>query len=215
MTKAQSGEVNAYNQRLATEIREAIDDPRPRVSIEARSADFSEDEKRRPFQGQQFPIERFNAFAAEWVPRWADHESETSDAYDQLLQAVGRCIVVGHSQGGGFAFEAARRRPQGVAGVVLVEPSGAPQEPGGPYDNLPPHLVLWGDFIDQHKGWQNNRATVRRYTDELERDGATVKTIDLPSAGVHGNSHFPYMDRNSDVIAKLVEQWLLEHVRKA
>jgi pimeloyl-ACP methyl ester carboxylesterase len=170
-------------------------------------------EDRRFFPGQQFPTEYYDAFAAEWVPRWADHEAETSHAYDQLLQTVGRCIVVGHSQGGGFAFEAARRRPQNVVGVVLVEPSGAPQGTSGPYSDLPPHLVLWGDYIDQNEGWQKNRAVVQRYTDGLEKDGVKVATWDLPRMGIHGNSHFPYMDRNSDEIAALVERWLAVHAK--
>jgi hypothetical protein len=34
-----------------------------------------------------------------------------------------------------------------------------------------------------------------------------VDELDLPSAGVHGNSHMLMMDRNSDEIAGQLQNW--------
>lgn len=165
--------------------------------------------ERRAYADQQFPVHDFDAFAAQWVPRWADHEAMTLAAYDALLQQVGPCIVLGHSQGGGFALEAVRRRPQQVAAVVAVEPSGAPQTPHA--DNvpsLPPHLYVWGDYIDDHPIWRRYRANVDAHAAALKAAGTRAELCDLPSEGIRGNSHFPMMDRNSDAVARRVLRWL-------
>lgn len=163
---------------------------------------------RRAHAGQQFPVEAFDDFAAQWVPRWAGHEEATLAAYDALLQRVGDCIVVGHSQGGGFALEAVRRRPAQVAAVVALEPSGAPAPSLAAAGGLPAHLVVWGDYIACHPLWSRYRAGVDGYVAALQAAGVPATLCDLPSEGIAGNSHFPMMDRNSDVVAQRVIDWL-------
>lgn len=164
--------------------------------------------------GQQFPVEAFDDFAAQWVPRWAGHEEITLAAYDALLQRVGRCIVVGHSQGGGFALEAVRRRPAQVGAVVALEPSGAPvlspeEAAHAARAGLPAHLVVWGDHISHHPVWRRYRETVDRYAAVLHSVGVHSSVCDLPLEGVAGNSHFPMLDRNSDQVAQRVIDWLV------
>ncbi len=36
----------------------------------------------------------------------------------------------------------------------------------------------------------------------------SLDIIDLPARGIHGNSHFPMMDDNSDAVAALVQDWI-------
>jgi pimeloyl-ACP methyl ester carboxylesterase len=164
---------------------------------------------RRAYVGQQFPVDAFDAFAAQWVPRWAGHEALTLAAYEALLLQVGPCIVLGHSQGGGFALEAARRQPASVAAVVVIEPSGAPQsELGDNLARLAPHLCVWGDHFEDSAIWQRYRSNVNAYAQMLQSSGVKVEMCDLPSEAVHGNSHFPMMDMNSDVVAARVLRWL-------
>lgn len=164
---------------------------------------------RRPHEGQQFPVESFDTFAAQWVPRWADHEAMTLAAYDALLQQVGPCIVLGHSQGGGFALEAVRRRPRQVAAVVAVEPSGAPQTSHAEdMSALPPHLYVWGDRIADHPVWRRYRANVDAHAAAVRATGVRSDLCDLPGEGIRGNSHFPMMDRNSDAVAARVLRWI-------
>lgn len=166
-------------------------------------------QKRSAHAGQQFPVEAFDAFAAQWVPRWADHEAQTLAAYDALLQRVGPCIVLGHSQGGGFALEAVRRRPEAVKAVVAIEPSGAPQATvTAALSALPPHLFVWGDRIDEHMVWQRYRANVESHTQALRAASVRAEVCNLPDEGIFGNSHFPMMDRNSDAVAQRVLDWL-------
>lgn len=169
---------------------------------------------RQAHAGQQFPVEHFDAFAAQWVPRWADHEELTLAAYGALLAQVGPCIVLGHSQGGGFALEAVRRRPQGVQAVIALEPSGAPKPgtalhpPGDESAPLPPHLYVWGDHVHDHPVWRKYRAAVQAHGDALRHGGIRADVCDLPAIGITGNSHFPMMDRNADQIAQQVLDWI-------
>jgi len=39
-------------------------------------------------------------------------------------------------------------------------------------------------------------------------EGGRVDTLDLPARGIHGNSHMLMMDRNSDQVAGLIQDWL-------
>lgn len=165
---------------------------------------------RQAHAGQQFPVEAFDAFAAQWVPRWAGHEELTLRAYGALLERLGRCVVVGHSQGGGFALEAARRWPRHIAAVAAIEPSGAPAPElvtaaSGP---LPAHFCLWGDYLDLHPIWLRYRAAVQAYGDAVQAKGAHFDLCELPRLGIHGNSHFPMLDRNAHQVARCLLDWI-------
>ena len=62
------------------------------------------------FEGQQFPVGHLDAFMKQGVPRWATNDAATQKAYDALVQKVCPCIIVVHSQGGNFGFNAALKR---------------------------------------------------------------------------------------------------------
>ena len=162
--------------------------------------------RRHTFDGQLFPVNAFDEFTKQWVPRWPGHEALILAAYEQLVGQLGDCIVIGHSQGAGFAVEIARRQPQAVRAVVAVEPGGMPAEQ--PHAAMPPHLVVWGDHIERSgQHW----ITYRRQADDYFASAASqlpVQVLDLPQMGIAGNSHFPMMDTNSDAIFQRVESWL-------
>jgi len=161
---------------------------------------------RHPFPGQQFPCDSFDRFAKQWVPRWPGHEAMILAAYEALVDQVGPCHLVAHSQGAGFAAEIARRRPRLVQSVVGVEPGGMPA--ASPIGPLPRHLHVWGDFIEASGShWINYRRQADAYLDSI-RATTPVSVIDLPAEGVRGNSHLPMMDRNSDDVFEHVRAWL-------
>lgn len=157
--------------------------------------------------GQQFPVGHFETFAAQWVPRWADHDEATLDAYEALLERVGPCALIAHSQGGGFALAMTRRRPDLVRAVIAVEPSGAPPAAEAVAD-LPPHLVIWGDHFDHHPVWQRYRSNVDAYIAAARARGCRAEQMDLPRLGVTGNSHFPMLDLNADQVLARALTWL-------
>ncbi|KGH26238.1 hypothetical protein P353_22475 [Comamonas testosteroni] len=161
--------------------------------------------KRVAFPNSQFPTDAFNEFSKQWVPRWAGHEELTLAAYSELIERVGPCIVVAHSQGGGFAVAVAQKHPDLVKAVVVIEPAGMPAFNGFPSC---PHLALWGDHIEGHPVWPGYRALADRYWEAANREGFTFDCIDLPNMGISGNSHFPMSDRNSDQVSELIFQWL-------
>ncbi|AWV04977.1 esterase [Burkholderia sp. JP2-270] len=154
-----------------------------------------------------FPLESFDQFACQWVPRWADHEMLTMSAYRSLLEKIGPAIVIGHSQGGGFALKAAQECPELVWATVALEPSGAP-DMNASAGKSHPHLIMWGDHIHTHRIWAGYRKTVDRYVSQLREHSTTVEVIDLPKEGVRGNTHFLMMDRNARTLATRVIDWL-------
>lgn len=164
--------------------------------------------RRVAFPGQLFPVGHFDGFANQWVPRWPGHESMILDAYTALVDVVGKCHLVAHSQGAGFAAEVARRRSGTVQSVVCVEPGGMPAPVSHGAGPLPPHLVIWGDFIEASGShWIGYRQQAEHYFDAISHE-ADICTLDLPAMGIPGNSHLPMMDRNSGEVLDQVLAWL-------
>jgi pimeloyl-ACP methyl ester carboxylesterase len=162
------------------------------------------------FEGQQFPVEAFDQFAKQGVPRWVTNDAVTQKAYDALVEKVCPCIVVVHSQGGSFGFNAALAAPDKIKALIAVEPSGAP-DPGavdiGKLKGVP-HLIVWGDFRDKVAVWQRLPIAPMKYRDALVAAGGKADVFDLPAMGIKGNTHMMMMDRNSDEIAKLIHDWI-------
>lgn len=164
---------------------------------------------RRAFANTRFPVAAWNDFGRQSVPRWVTTDRQIQAAYNAYVQAVCPCVIITHSQGGNFAFNAALAAPDKVRAVIAIEPSGAPPA-GTDAAGLRgvPHLVVWGDHIAGNPFWEGVRRNVTRWQDELRAAGATVETLDLPAAGIAGNSHMLMMDTNSDEIAGRIQAWI-------
>ncbi len=172
----------------------------------------SQPEARRAFANQRFPVAAYDTFANQFVARWPALAPMVKAAYREYVDSFDRVVLVAHSQGCGFAQETALAHPSRLHAVVLVEPSGAPADP--PPQSLRaltnvPHLVVWGDFFDQSPVWQDYRQTVETHLGALREAGVRVEVLDLPALGIEGNSHFPMMDDNCDVIWQMISDWLL------
>lgn len=167
----------------------------------------SDPKDRKPYVGHKFPVDHFDGFAKQWVPRWSGHEDMILKAYGQLIEKVGPCIVVGHSQGAGFAAAIAQKYPDIVQAVIAIEPGGMPIASEGP---LPPHLIVWGDYMGEPTSiWKNYLQLVNTYIAVASRRSENrLEILDLPAAGHVGNSHFPMCDINSDDVAALLLAWL-------
>ena len=166
--------------------------------------------KRRTHAGTQFPVEAFDQFGKQGVPRWATNDASTQAAYDALVQKVCPCVIVVHSQGGNFAFNAALKAPDKIKAVIAVEPSGAPDPAKS---NLAPvkavpHLFVWGDYLGEQDLWKRLTPNIDRYEAALRAQGGIADRLDLPKLGQRGNSHMLMMDRNSDAIAQLIQDWM-------
>jgi pimeloyl-ACP methyl ester carboxylesterase len=177
-------------------------------AVDSYSADPA---KRVALPGSQFPLASFDQFAKQFVPRWATNNAPTQSSYDAYVQRVCPCVIIVHSQGSTFAFEAARKFPQLIKAVVAVEPSGGLN--AATVDISPakavPHLIIWGDYMDNNPTWKNAvQPPVLRFAEALAKQGGVVDTMDLPKMGIKGNTHMMMMDKNSDQIASLIQGWL-------
>ncbi len=166
--------------------------------------------RRATYDGVQFPVDAFDQFMKQGVPRWVTNDAATLGAYDALVQKVCPCIVVVHSQGGNFGFTAALNAPDKIKALIAVEPSGAPDLAKVDVARVKnvPHLIVWGDFLDKSTFWPRLVPIVTRYREALLAAGGKADVFDLPTMGIKGNTHMLMMDANSDAIAKLIDDWL-------
>ncbi|WP_427770608.1 esterase [Comamonas thiooxydans] len=166
---------------------------------------------RRAYPDTQFPIAAFDQFMKQGVPRWVTNDEPTLRAYDALVNKVCPCVITVHSQGSTFAYTLANRYPDKIKAVVGVEPSGA-LDPDN-VDVAPlarvPLLFVWGDKIRETPRWQGIQVPMKKMIAAVKARGGQIDEIDLPAQGIRGNSHMIMMDRNSDQIAALVQDWLV------
>lgn len=168
--------------------------------------------QRATWPGVQFPVEAFDVFLKQSVPRWSTNDAAIQRAYDAYVDRVCPCVILAHSQGGSFALAAALRAPDKVRALVLVEPSGTPDPQKTEYARLArtPVLWVWADRIAPYAVWTAVRARQEQFRTGLVAAGGVADVLDLPQAGVHGNSHMVMMDRNADQVAALIQQWLAQ-----
>lgn len=159
--------------------------------------------------GGKFPIQAFDTFAKQFVPRWTSNDDITLKAYGALLQKVGESVLMVHSQAGNFGFNSALAAPDKVKGIVAIEPAGAPA-PGPELDKLKgiPMLIIWGDNIAMEPVWVRQQPFSLRFAADLKARGGDVEVIELPKIGIMGNDHMIMMDTNSDEVAAVIQDWM-------
>jgi hypothetical protein len=164
--------------------------------------------KRKLMPGSQFPNEGYENFVKQNVPRWTTTDDATIAAYIAEIDRVGPCIILFHSQAGSFGFRVAQARPHKVKALIAIEPAGV----GDParVDVLKdiPTLFVYGDYIDRDSRWPKIRATGIAFAEAMKAAGGSAEIVDLPKAGIHGNSHMMMMDKNNTEVAALIQTWL-------
>lgn len=163
---------------------------------------------RTPFPGQQFPIEAMDGLARMTVPRWPANGPMMLAGLKAAIARIGRCIVLGHSQGGGLAMAAALEMPDEVLACILVEPHGLPTVMDRAAVRGRSSLLMMGDFITFSPAWQELGRKAEMAQRQWGDASGRAETLDLPGRGLRGNSHMPMMDRNSDAVAALLVEWL-------
>jgi pimeloyl-ACP methyl ester carboxylesterase len=157
-----------------------------------------------------FPIDAWDQFTKQSVPRWTTTDPQIQAAYDALVEQVCPCVIMVHSQGGNFGFRAALNAPDKVKAIVAIEPSGAPdptQVDAAAVKGIP-HLIVWGDYMAGDAFWERVQGNMGRWAEAIRSAGGTADVLDLPAEGIRGNSHMLMMDTNSDVIAGRIQDWL-------
>ena len=158
--------------------------------------------------GTQFPVEHYESFVKQNVPRWTSTDAATIAAYTELVDKVCPCVILFHSQSGQFGYKVAQARPEKIKALVAVEPAAVGDvEQAGRLAGIPV-LVLYGDFIENDPRWPTIRRNGIVFTDAVNKAGGKVEVIDLPKVGIKGNSHMIMMDKNSSEVAAYIQAWL-------
>src|ERR671937_812605 len=184
-------------------------DPYERFRIGGGAGTWNADPaKRKLLAGSQFPVEAYDNFMRQVVPRWTTTDDAIIAAYTALVDKVCPCAILFHSQAGQFGFKVAQARPEKVKALIAVEPAGQ----GDPkqVDRLKaiPTLFVYGDNIEKDARWPQIRKNGVAFADSMRAAGGKVDVVDLPQAGIRGNSHMLMMDKNNLEVAALIQRWL-------
>ena len=165
--------------------------------------------KRTTYPGVQFPIEAYEQFMKQGVPRWLTTDDQIIAAYIELVDKVCPCVVLVHSQSGAFGYKVLEARPEKVKALVAVEPTVGGDREKVQSIKTTPILVLYGDNARDHPRWSKIRQGGVDYAAVLKSAGGSIDVVDLPDVGIKGNSHMVMMDKNSNVVADLIQKWLV------
>src|SRR5919198_2318604 len=101
-----------------------LSDPWVRFRIGEKPDDWNPDPaKRKTYPDTQFPVEAYDQFMKQGVPRWLTTDEQIVAAYIALVDKVCPCVVLVHSQSGAFGFKALEARPDKIKALVAVEPT--------------------------------------------------------------------------------------------
>jgi pimeloyl-ACP methyl ester carboxylesterase len=118
------------------------------------------------------------------------------------------CVILFHSQAGQFGFKVAQARPDKVKALVAVEPAVAGDITKAAALKDIPVLMVFGDYIEQDSRWPKIRQNDLEFAAAIRSAGGSVDVLDLPAAGIKGNSHMLMMDKNNGEIAGRINAWL-------
>src|SRR3954454_25103392 len=167
----------------------------------------AEKPRRATYPGVQFPLEAYEQFMKQGVPRSTTTHDATVAAYIELVDKVCPCVVLVHSQAGSFGFKVAEARPDKIKALIAVEPSATGNKDKAAALKMP-IVVIYGDNAKDHPRWGKIRQNVHDYAALIKGAGGTIETIDLPDIRIKGNTHMMIMDKNSDEVADVMQKWL-------
>ena len=159
--------------------------------------------------GSQFPVEGYDNFVKQVVPRWLDTDDAIIAAYTELVDKVCPCVILFHSQAGAFGFKVAQARPDKIKALVAVEPAVAGDIGQAAALKSIPVLMVFGDYIAQDSRWPKMRQGDLDFAQAVRGAGGSVDVVNLPEVGIKGNSHMLMMDKNNGEVADLIQKWLV------
>jgi hypothetical protein len=185
-------------------------DPFERFRIGEGEGSWNDDPaQRKVLAGSQFPVEAYDNYMRQSVPRWLSTDQAIIDAYIALVDKVCPCVLLLHSQGGAFGFKVAEQRPDKVKAVVAVESATAGIVANAPKLKNTPVLMIFGDYVDQHPRWAAFKKIDTEYANAIKAAGGAVDWVNLPEIGIKGNSHMMMQDKNNGEIAEVIQKWLV------
>ena len=139
--------------------------------------------KRTSYPGAQFPIEAYEQFMKQGVPRWLTTDDQIVAAYIEFVDKVCPCAVMVHSQSGSFGYKVLEARPDKVKALIAVEPTVGGDRNKVNSIKTTPILVVYGDNTRDHPRWSKIRQGGVDYAAVLKSAGGSIDIVDLPDAG--------------------------------
>lgn len=154
------------------------------------------------------------------------------DAAAALFDKIGPAVLLTHSASGRLGWLTALKSPN-VRAIICYEtgsyvfPEGEIPPTPAPHEAIPvplsefkkltriPIQLVFGDNIPTEPHpvggldqWRTALVQAQRFVEAINRHGGDASLLSLPSIGIHGNTHFPFSDLNSDQIADLLSEYL-------
>lgn len=169
------------------------------------------------YPNSRFPLEAMEQYAPQWVLTYRDAEEldKITDGIIALIDEVGPCILITHSQSGPRGLLATLARPDLVKAYISIEPAGfgLPDPEAANTVTGVPMLTVFGDFVDQSDFATNWLNSAQDTLDLINAAGGNGTVLALPDIGIFGNSHMMMMDDNSERIADIIEMWINKNVK--
>lgn len=186
------------------------------------------------YPGVQFPTDDPEAWNQAMRARYEefdtiDNARLQAHAAAAALERTGRVVLVTNSAAGLRALLTAIESDNVAAivayenvGFVLPEEEddGAAPGPFGPvyvpreqFERLTriPMVFVWGDNLSQPRGPQAALPLNRRFVELVNAAGGQAEILELPDAGLTGNTHIPFADLNNGEVADLMMRFLERH----
>lgn len=173
------------------------------------------------------------------TPDLSNHQLDIP-ALGALSGPIGDHILVTHSAGGFPGWMSAMQNAE-VKGVVSYEPGGFVFPEGEVPDRIDgrtggvagiavpmeqfkrltqiPIVLYFGDYIPEtptenlgDENWRVRLQMARKFVETINRHGGNATLVELPKIGIYGNTHFLMQDLNNDVLAGLLNEWLIKNV---
>ena len=169
------------------------------------------------YDGVQYRAEQLPTLLASASPyistELAASQRQDAAALVALLEKTGPAILMTHSLSGEVGFTVAYDHPDLVAAIVAIESAAGCPDPGSDEGNMlhgTPLLSLWGDFLDTRRNGDGRTDSCKFAAETVSSGGGLATHIELPQAGITGNTHMIPVDQNSEEVAGLVADWLNE-----
>jgi pimeloyl-ACP methyl ester carboxylesterase len=185
------------------------------------------------FPDTQFPVEAAELLAKQGVPDFNASlplKNPTYQALSDLAIELKGAVLLAHSQGGRFPFEAALISSTRTKGLVAIEPAGCSHTLADPTSAAAaaysdeqiaklakvPILVVFGDHLEapQTYGvpWLERFNDCKAFITRVNAAGGNAQMLYPPDFGIHGNTHMIMQDKNNLEIADLILKWINKHV---
>ncbi len=179
-------------------------------------------EENQPFEVTLFPVGYLDELSKQGVPDlsyFLPSYKPNYTALSDLAIYLEKAVMISHSQSGFFPMQAALINPEGIAGIISLEPGGCPtdlnQEQLKVLSGIP-ILFIFGDYLDLPTGidhsWQKACEQCETFSKSINDLGGNAKVVRLSDVGIKGNSHMLMQDKNHLEIADRILQWIDESI---